>query len=67
MSKTLKSLLALTAGVLTAAGGAILTAATWADVATPQGVGGILLAIGGAVITWLAKPWAQARSEDNGR
>ena len=67
MSEKAKTMLILVAGVLAAAGGAMITAGDWSDVLSPQGIGGILLAVGGATGTWMAKPYSQARRLDNGR
>jgi hypothetical protein len=59
-----KSIAALVFALLAAIGGAIMSAGTWLDVASPQGVGGIFLAAGGAFGGWMAKPWGQASRED---
>ena len=64
MSEKAKTILILVAGVLASGGGAIISAREWSEVLSPQGIGGVLMAVGGAVATWMAKTWAQAREED---
>lgn len=56
MSERTKSIITLVAGLMMALGGVISVARELPDLwETPGGVGGVLIAVGGVVLTWASK------------
>lgn len=56
MSERTKSLVTLVAGLMMALGGTVSVARELSDLwTTTGGIGGVLIAVGGVVLTWVSK------------